>query len=236
MSKKLSALLCGALVSLFMAAGCSKNASTSPKPTRPVTVLLFIDRSGSIVSFPHGGLEGMQDTYQCVAQAFMKPILQRLDGVNIVGYDFVNTYDTLFSVTVDRWEQIRPDVINAVHVPPHLSSEAAGTYYATMIDQVGSVCKSQPDRDIYVLILSDGHPDDSWDTISDSAKRFSATSTGNLKFLMVAPVEPDIRLQWREHLQSCLAPMGTVSIVSSDPSDYQTAITQMLKIESNGGQ
>jgi hypothetical protein len=230
----LSGLLWIALVS-FLGAGCTKNAGTTSPSTapRPVAIVVFKDSSASISGYPHGGAAGMTKCYTDVAQAFIKPILQwryRIgdpNKISVICYDFVDTYDTLFSDHVSKWEQVRGQLTAVLVAPPYSHGEASGTNFSTMVSQVEKYCDQHQDCDVYVLVLSDFHNDDSRKRIQEAAKHFKDHNPGNLKFLLGAPAEVDHKMRWRENMQTDLAPLGNVRIANS--SDYRDAVNDALK-------
>lgn len=224
------AMFCMLAICLF-SSGCGKhsgnNQATTTK-TRDIVLLVFVDRSGSIKEYQHGGLDGIRKDYEKITQGFVKPILQKRDNVSVEARAFVRNEVILFEKKVDKWEQIRTSLQNEIKAEPYSTGEASKTLFSDVIGGIHDQCKQQPDNDFYVLILSDGHPDEPFKAIRAAADKFAADNPGNLKALLIAPVQPDMKMRWRENLSQSITPLGACAFVCND-NDFRTAAESTQK-------
>ena len=208
-------------------AGCGQK-SKPRNEVRDVTILVYIDRSASIKGYPCGGLNGIRRDYQGVCQGYVKKILQMRDGVHVEARAFVREEVTLFSLTANKWEQVRCGLKRAIAVPPYVKGEANKTLFSSLLQNIHNSCKRQKNRDFYVLVLTDGHPDEPFEKIRASALDFAKDNPGNMKSLLIAPVQPDMRYRWREKLADALSPLGESAEVAN-AQDYCGAAANAIK-------
>jgi len=218
------------LVGAFLTVGCGRKTGVSP---RQVTVLVYIDQSQSIVGYQHGGLAGIHEDYRLVNQAFLMGILQRVDTAEIEVHAFARNDSILFGpLTVEKWEQVRGPLGEDIARPPYPESEQAKTLFSSLVENIGKACASRRSRDFYVLVLTDGHPDEPIAAIKAAA--LACRRPTNLKYLLIASVEPDMVHRWRESLQGALAPWGPgVAVVNH--LDYQQAVDTALAVLEKDG-
>lgn len=232
-------LLLGLVITLlsFTGMGCDnpKNSGTAAT-TKGVTLLVFVDRSGSIVGYPNGSLDGIRRDYERIAQRYVKGVLKHFDNVKVEVHGFVKDDIVLFKKKVNKWEEIRTPLKAELAKDPYKEGEASRTLFVNLLNTLHAICtnKENADRDIYVLVLTDGHPDDAYPAakafkaIKKSATDFAADYPHNLKYILIAPVEPDMTVDWRGKLNDALAPLdSTIDVVNS--TDYQNAVDAALK-------
>jgi hypothetical protein len=209
-------------------AGCGSKPNQPAKTAREIEILVIIDRSASINSYDDGGLKGIQRDYMCVCQGYMKKILQLRDGVHVEARAFVRDEVILFSVTVNKWEQVRSSIKKEIDAAPYKKVDANKTLFSSLLFNVHDLCKKQQNKDFYVLVLTDGHPDESFKQIKAAALKFASDDPGNLKSLLIAPVQPDMKHRWREKLAESLSPLGESTEVAN-AQDYCVAAAKSIK-------
>lgn len=209
-----------------LVAGCGKHGDSKTSGTSPrdITVSVYIDRSESTLGYLDGGSEGIRRDYRLVAERFLRPLLGRRNDVLIEARAFVREEVILFAKKVDRWDQIRQSLKTELDQPPYTKSVAERTLFSVLLDKVRLQCERHPERDLYVVVLSDGHPDESFETIKEAAERFAADGPKNLKLLLVAPVAPDMRMRWRENLAGALCPIKVARVANVD--DCETVLKE----------
>ncbi|MFA7253760.1 MAG: hypothetical protein WC107_04340 [Patescibacteria group bacterium] len=224
----LSVILCFVFICLI-GSGCNKNTRSNQAATteaRDITLLVYVDRSESIMSYP-GGLDAIRNDYKSIAQGFLKPILQRRDGVIVEARAFVCEDVILFDKKVDKWEQIRKSINDEIDKDPYPAGEVSKTLFSNLLVRLQKECKQRSSQDVYVLVLTDGHPDEPFKAISDAAKELAKDDTGNLKALVVAPVAADMKRRWRENLIEALSPISCSTVANAE--DFRTAVDNATK-------
>lgn len=229
--------LCIALISVF-GVGCGKSDGSKQAATtkaREIAILVYVDRSQSIEGYP-GGLKAIQSVYGEIGQRYSKAILTKRDGVEYQICDFVQNKQSLYGPRkIDKWEQVSKTFYSVVRAKPYPAGEQSKTMFSTLIDDIRIHCKENQGKDYFVVVLSDGHPDDSYGQIKESADAFAKDKLTNLKSLLVAPVQPDMQKLWRDKLQDALSPIGD-SVIVGNNSDYKGAtdrIKEMMKEGTN---
>lgn len=243
---RLSLLLCGCLLVSFGTIGCNQQGSnhqattatpgvTPPKPK--VAVMIELDLSGSITSYP-GGLKAIEEDYQKIAQAYVKAIVSEEDVTHIEIHAFVKSQETLFSGDVEKWEDIREKIHNFIHRPTFPATTVNETRYSDMLDSLHVYCVTH-DQHVCALVLSDGHPDDTgpkgdWAPIKDSVAAFALDPKykGNLVSLLVAPVAEDMENRWRDKMTEALAPLKGAAVTGGN--DYADACAAALNTVKGG--
>lgn len=207
----------------FIACLCSLITAGCQKNDRKIAVLVYMDRSGSITGYPHGGLAGIQRDYSRVATAYIKPLMQESDDVRVETREFVSGQETLFTLQAKRWEQVWKKLKPTLAFQPYPADEEHRTLFSRLIHNVHEQCREYEGREVYVLVLTDGHPDERFDGIYNAATAFAADDPGNLRSILIAPVEPNIRYRWREKLSEALRPIGS-NVLVANITDYRTVI------------
>lgn len=219
----------------FIGVGCGKHNDEHRAvvaKTRDIVLLVYIDRSDSIRGYSQGGLDGIRADYARISQGFLKPVLQAQDDVLVEARAFVRDDIALFSKRVDRWEQVRGPLAKEFSKNPYRKGLASKTLFSTLLDQIRVRCNTHSKEDYYVLVLTDGHPDEPYAKIEASAKRFAKDNPGNLKCMLIAPVLPDMKLRWREKLEGSLAPLGVATVANNE--DFRTACVTTIKEMEDG--
>jgi hypothetical protein len=150
------------------------------------------------------------------------------DGVYVEARAFVREEVTLFSLTANKWEQIRCALKREISATPYDRSEANKTLFSSLLCSINKSCMRQKDRDFYVLVLTDGHPDEPFSAIRASALEFAKNHPDNMKSLLIAPVHPDMRYRWREKLADALSPLGESAQIAN-AQDYCVAAANAIK-------
>ena len=215
-----------ALSLLCLATGCNQSGSGKGEDGK-IAVLVFVDRSGSIKGYSNGGELGIRKDYKHIAQQVLKPILSSQTKTDVEVRPFTQDSETAFRRSFVKWEDLRPSLYGEIDKPIFAKEEQSLTLFSHMLVDSQAFCEEHKDQDVYILVLSDGHPDEEFTTITTSAIDFH-NKVKNLKGLTVASVEPDIKNQWREKLERSLAPLGDcVSVVNH--TDYTEAVSKLSK-------
>jgi len=225
MNRNLLLALVAILVAAAMLTGCDGRHAVSKK-TRDTVLLVYIDRSSSICSYSDGGLKGIQCSYKTVAEKYIRPIMLARDGVQVEIRAFVRQDVVLVSKKVDIWEKIRGSLNGEIKKAPYPQSETNKTLFSELIRGLNYRCQSERGKDFYVLILSDGHPDESFEDIAAASAGFGAYKLTNMRCLLIAPVAPDMNRRWREKMTEAVNLMGP-DVFVSNATDYQPAVERV---------
>jgi hypothetical protein len=222
----LSLLLCCASFGCHQPQGSNGEVAT---PTKPATLILYIDHSESTKDYQNGSLDGFRIDCMKVAQAYIKPLLSQRDSTDVEIHDFAHDDQVVLRLKITKWEDLRKKLHDELWKEPYPATEQSKTLFSEQINSI-HVRAKQIKGDLYVLTLSDGHPDEEYSAekavfpaIKAAADAFAADDPGNLANFTIASVEPDMKNQWRERLEASLAPLKTVSVVNH--LDYSASIT-----------
>jgi hypothetical protein len=211
---------------LLGGSGCSYS-STEAKPDLGLTLKVFIDRSGSTTGYP-GGYEKIQSDYQDIGNQYATGVMVKSKHVHVTISDFVRNTSNKFDSYADSYEEISGPLSDAINSPPFSKDVASETRFSDLIRAIGQECRDNPHQQFLVLVLTDGHPDDTFKEIAEAAKSFKG-KVPNLKSLLIAPVAPDMKYRWADKLRSSLAPLGSM-VQIKNAEDYQGAVDALKNL------
>lgn len=163
-----------AFIALSAMAGCGGKE-------RKLHIVVMVDDSAS-------ALQTMQQKYESILVNFGQK-LESEDSPTLSLYVFTNSPRILRDNEKFGGKESLYSLIDERFKTGAVSAEK-GTYYAPMLRAVIDECERNPDRDVRVLILSDGAPDDKKkDDIAEAAT--DLYSQKNLLKLAILPVRDD---------------------------------------------
>jgi len=209
-------IICGVSASKRSA---HQQVSTAPKKV-PISFLVFVDLSQSLNYYTPGGVTGIRKDYFSLSKYLMKQQITDQDITHVTVREFCNHDIAVFDNDFTLWERLSPKLKREFAKPTFTPKQDKGTFYEKLFPVIADYCLQHPNERVSVLLLTDGHPDDQgrehdFPNIQKAAKAFQTTRPSNFYGMVVGCANPDIKMMWREHLETAFQSVQNVIVVNN---------------------